>query len=874
MASDGMELSSGIAGLDRLLRGLMAGDNVVWQVQSVEDYVPFIKPYCTKALESGRKLIYFRFARHEPLVDAASGAKVYELDPATGFESFLGEIHAAIEEAGRGAFYVFDCLSDLSADWYSDRMLGNFFMLTCPYLYDLETVTYFALIKDLHSPHAVEPIMETTQIFLDVYRHTGKLYVHPLKVQQRFSPTMHMLHVWNDHGFAPVTNSTTNAEILTASEGSGLEFVRKRLGTWMRTLLRAEQALERVRKEEDAAEEVDAVFHRLLRMVISRDEPVLSLAARYFTLEDLVKICKRMVGTGLIGGKSVGMLLARAILHHNDTRWDKLLEVHDSFYVGSDVFYTYLVVNGCWWARERLRDPQHFLQDAEQARRRILTGSFPAHLERQFENVLDYFGQSPIIVRSSSLLEDNFGNAFAGKYDSIFCVNQGSRHRRLDDFISAVKTIYASALSERALRYRARRGILDRDEQMALLIQRVSGDIQGDFYYPQIAGVGYSFNPYVWSEDIDPRAGMLRLVFGLGTRAVDRADDDYTRLVALNAPLRTPEGDASHGRVYMQHKVDALDLQGNLLVSRDFQDVLPGRPQAPLDLFVSRDTDLEREARNRGMQGVTAWTLSFKKLLSETTFAEDMRGMLQAIHEAYDYTVDVEFTANFTDAKDYRINLVQCRPFAVKSSSMFIQPPHDIAAEDLLLTSAGPVIGHSRSEVLDRIVYVVPATYGQLPINERYAIARLIGQILHCQEDKPPGTIMLLGPGRWGTSTPSLGVPVSFTEISRAAILCEIVAMREDLVPDVSLGTHFFGEMVEMEMLYLALFPEREGTFLSKAFFEESPNRLSALLPRAATYSHVIRVIDPAEAASGRTLRLHADMMKQKVVCYAGGVSA
>ncbi len=93
--------------------------------------------------------------------------------------------------------------------------------------------------------------------------------------------------------------------------------------------------------------------------------------------------------------------------------------------------------------------------------------------------MLDYFGQSPIIVRSSSLLEDNFGNAFAGKYDSVFCVNQRPREKRLEDLLSAVRTIYASTMSERALMYRARRGILDRDEQMGLLVQRVSGSQQG-----------------------------------------------------------------------------------------------------------------------------------------------------------------------------------------------------------------------------------------------------------------------------------------------------------------------------------------------------------------------------------------------------------
>ena len=168
-----------------------------------------------------------------------------------------------------------------------------------------------------------------------------------------------------------------------------------------------------------------------------------------------------MIGTGLIGGKSVGMLLARAILKKTDPRWNELLEAHDSFFIGSDVFYSFLVENGCWWLRQKQSDPKTFLDGVEEARRRILVGSFPDYIVKEFSEMLDYFGQSPIIVRSSSLLEDNYGNAFAGKYESVFCANQGPHHKRLEDFLSAVKTIYASTMSEKALRYRAQRGLLD-----------------------------------------------------------------------------------------------------------------------------------------------------------------------------------------------------------------------------------------------------------------------------------------------------------------------------------------------------------------------------------------------------------------------------
>ena len=170
---------------------------------------------------------------------------------------------------------------------------------------------------------------------------------------------------------------------------------------------------------------------------MSRDERVIGLAQQYLSLTDMMAIKRWMIGTGLIGGKAVGVLLARAILKRTQPRWSELLEIHDSFFIGSDVFYTFLVRNGCWWVRDKQKHPATFLDGAETARRRILRGDFPDYTVQQFSDTLDYFGQSPMIVRSSSLLEDNFGNAFAGKYDSVFCVNQGPREKRLEDLLSA-----------------------------------------------------------------------------------------------------------------------------------------------------------------------------------------------------------------------------------------------------------------------------------------------------------------------------------------------------------------------------------------------------------------------------------------------------
>jgi pyruvate,water dikinase len=844
---------TGLPALDRVVRGLRAGDNVVWQVDAIEDYAHLVAPFVDRALADGRRLVYFRFARHAPLVEEGRGAEIHRLEAGIGFESFTASIHRAIERAGRGAYYVFDCLSDLAADWYSDLMLGNFFMVTCPYLYELETVTYFALFRDAHSHEAIDAIRSTTQLLLDVFRHERDLYVHPLKVQGRHSPTMYLPHVWDGQDFRPLTQSSILAEALADISERRLDGVA-RLDVWDRRFLHAREVLDGARGGIRPWADVQEVFQPLLRMVLTRDERLLDLASRCLDLADLLAIRRRLVGTGLVGGKAAGMLLARAILLKSDPHWRRRLEPHDSWFIGSDVFYTYLVRNGCWRARQKQREEASFLEGAAEARERIRAGTFPEFFLQQLVTMLEYYGQSPIIVRSSSLLEDSFGNAFTGKYESVFCPNQGSPEERLEHLLAAVKDVYASAMSEEALRYREHRGLLDRDEQMAILVQRVSGAVHGRFFYPQAAGVALSYNPYVWNHAIDPEAGVVRLVFGMGTRAVERSDDDYTRIVALNAPQLRHETTLDEVTEYAQRRVDVIDLESNTFSSELVDRVVRESPDLPIDLFA---TPREEEGD---------FVLTFEKLLWATPFVDETRSVLGTLRDAYRYPVDVEFTANFLAGGEFRLNLVQCRPLQVKEGGVIVPPPADLAADRVVLASRGPVVGQSTSAPVDRVVYVDPDAYSVLPTQDRHEVARIIGRLNRLPVPGERRTF-LLGPGRWGSTTPSLGVPVTFAEIQRVSAICEILKMG-NVIPDVSLGSHFFNDLVESNMLYVALYPTRPGNRLDEDRLRAAPNRLAELLPDDARLAPVVHVVDLPLAGDGLVLRLHADCVKQEVLCW------
>jgi hypothetical protein len=483
----------------------------------------------------------------------------------------------------------------------------------------------------------------------------------------------------------------------------------------------------------------------------------------------------------------------------------------------------------------------------------VLEGTFPDFALRRFVALLEHYGQSPIIVRSSSLLEDGFGNAFTGKYESVFCANQGSPEERLREFVAAVRTVYASAMSEEALRYRERRGLLDRDEQMAVLVQRVSGAVHGDLYFPQIAGVALSYNPYVWNAGIDPQAGVLRLVFGLGTRAVDRADDDYTRLVALNAPSLRPETTLDEKTEYAQHRVDVLDLAARRLTSVPFSTAASSAPGLPLRLFGMR--------RPEG-----PWVLTFDELLWGTPLVERMREILTRLREAYRQPVDVEFTGNFLADGELRLNLVQCRPLQVREGGAIVPPPERLPESSVLLRSRGPIVGPSAQTPIDRVVYVDPDAYVQLGTGDRHEVARVVGRVLRL-DPEVDRKVMLLGPGRWGTTTVALGVPVSFAEIQRVSVLVEIMRLG-DVVPDVSLGSHFFNDLVEESMLYVAVYPAHPGHALDEARLRAAPNGLARLLPDDARLADVVRVVDLAPGDGRQVLWLNCDCVRQEAVAY------
>ncbi len=838
--------TTGWKGLDEVLGGLAPGDNVVWSVENIDDYRELVASYERAAADAGLHRIYFRFGNHPRLLDESPGLKIHQLDPSNGFEPFVRNIHRVIETVGPGAAYIFDSLSDLARAWYSDEALGNFFILTCPRLFHLRTFTYFGILRDEHSSSATEPIRETTQFLLDVFSLDGRLYIRPVKVQDRSNERMNTLHVQDGERLLPVEESVILARILGRTRGPRLN-QDAAPGFWNRLTREMERALALKRNSGITEAEERSLLERVRAHFRVHRSGISSLAEEFLTLEDFYEIRKRQIGAGSIGGKALGMLVARAILRREAPDLVGRLEAHDSFFVGAEVFVTYLARNGIWWIRERQSEEGGLFEGIEEGRKRILRGEFSDSALRQFEDMLDYFGEAPCIARSSSILEDARGNAFSGKYESIFLSNVGSREERLNALLDAIRKVYASIFNRETLLYRKARNLLKSEERMALLIMRVSGRRRGRYFFPQAAGVGLSYNPYRWHPEIDPAAGVIRLVFGLGTRAVDRSDDDYTRLVALNSPLRRTEASSDEQLDHCQRRIDVLDLERRSLMAVPIENLVPVCKDFPLELYVQR------------LAGDMPW-VTFHDLLRHPAVIDDFRRMLAVLEKAYHHPVDIEFALNFLPDGTYRIHLLQCRTFQIQKDAARGEIDPETVPGRRILEARGAVIGIGREIPIHDVLHVSVKDYSALGERDRYLVGKLIETL--AQQHAPERNLLLVGPGRWGTSSPSLGIPVRAGRIALACAVCEIVAMHSGLVPDVSLGTHFFNDLVEHDLLYFACFAGKKGNAVDEPWLLSRPSQTEHLLGKPHKLARVVRWIDTASDG----MILHADPFYQTAV--------
>ncbi len=866
-------VSSGNKALDELLQGIRLGDNVVWQVDSLKEYARFAVSFVSQSIADGLKCIYLRFASHEPILEPREGLTIINVDPSPGFDYFSADVHRIIDTTGTKICYVFDNLSDLVNKWATDELLANFFQVTCSHLFELDTVTYFALTRNQHDSNTVARIRDTTQILLDVYHANNQAYIHPLKVWDRYSSQMFLPHRISGNNLLPVFQSGDAAAISALARKRQVRILSGSIAPWDSVYAKLLQYQKnQVNTADETTGEIAALRQELTRMLFGNQPEFNRLADNLLTVDDLIKIRDRLIGSGRIGGKAAGMLLARKVLLQkgNGIDYSRILEEHDSFFIGSNVFFTFLINNNLFRLRLRLsQNSQITREEFEKVERHFLEGTFPREIMDQFKDMLDYFGQAPIIVRSSSLLEDSYGNAFAGKYRSEFCANQGTSEKRLEAFLRAVKLVYASALNPDALAYRKKRGLGEGDEQMAILVQRVSGIPYRKYFFPTLAGVAFSRNLYVWNDRINPEKGMIRLVFGLGTRAVNRVGSDYPRMIAVSHPELRPETGTKIVK-YSQKNVDVLDLETNEFTTRPVVKVLEPADYPHLWLLASMMVEgyLQDPIYRPLDASPQSLVLTFNNLIKQTRLIKILEDILMKLEKAWRHPVDVEFTAHIEKDRTILVNVLQCRPLRVPhTAESLIKLPRQLAKENILFESdrtlSGGIVDNIRY-----IIYVDPFEYAEIPsINLKRSLGWIVGQINEALRNTKE-KVMAVGPGRWGSTNIDLGVSVSYANIDNVKVLVEVGRIEAGHEPELSYGTHFFQDLIEAEIIYLPVFPDRSTARFNKTFFAESPNSLGDLLPELIDFGDYVRLIDVSSAYNGAYAHVIADPQTRKSICY------
>ena len=612
----------------------------------------------------------------------------------------------------------------------------------------------------------------------------------------------------------------------------------------------------------------------LMRQFVSDHIDFLTVARNYVQVRDLDVVAQRIIGPregmGRIGGKAAGLLLADKILrqHYQNAGREPLmpLKTPDSYYLRSDLNDEFVRRNGLMeYASQKYKSQEAIEADYPLLRELFHAGSFPPEVVSRIRKLLEKLGPTPLIVRSSSLLEDSLGAAFSGKYRSIFLANQGSLSNRLIRFLSAVKEVYAGVLSADPLVYRRERDLIDYDEFMAILIQPVVGRTYRHYYFPLFAGVAFSRNDYYrWDRRIRREDGLVRLVAGLGTRAVDRVSAEYPRMIALTVPSLRPQGDVDEICRQSQRRVDVVNLRTNRFETLNFTDAIEAEPPPNFDLVAS----IVEEEALRPIVGNFVDTsrqsicLTFDKLIESTPFAPHMREVLSVLEKGYGCPVDIEFAS---DGKDFY--LLQCRPLAQKIEASRVRVPTDVEPKRVLFNAQRDVMnGIVRN--IEYIVYVPAEAYDDVSdLTTKQMIGRVVGQL----NQKLHGSrFILLGPGRWGSNDINLGVRVNYADIRNSRALIEVAHEKDGYVPEVSFGTHFFQDLVESGISYLPLYPDEPGGIFNADFLLNSPNRLPKLLPNHKSFAPIVRAIHVPEVAEGEYAHLLMDGENELALCYLG----
>lgn len=542
------------------------------------------------------------------------------------------------------------------------------------------------------------------------------------------------------------------------------------------------------------------------------------------------------IGQGSLGGKARGLAFIDSIIKKrakSEELPDVEINIPRTVVLCTDIFDEFMASNRLYQLALSNASDNDILNH-------FLAAKLPERVREDLMSLFDVVDR-PLAVRSSSLLEDSHYQPFAGVYSTYMIPRCENREVMLRNLTNAVKGVYASVFYSASKTYmNATRNVIDQ-EKMAVIIQEVVGDFSGDVYFPSFSGVGRSLNYYpIGNERTDD--GIAQVAVGLGKYIVDggtalRFCPRYPRAVlqtsTLDLALKSTQ--TRFDALLNNDGTEVFTTDDGLnIVTLNINDYA-GRPE--LDYMVSTynatDDMLVDNNRGRGRRVVT-----FANILRDNVFplADAVDFMLRVGQHAMDRPVEVEFAGQINHnarpgESRGQIYWLQIRPIVDPKNQVdaaLLQTP-----DSGLIVRSNSALGHGSPARMDTVVYVKPEAFNSL---RSEAIAAEIADINRRLSAKGVNYI-LIGPGRWGTSDPALGIPVKWTDIANARMIVETTLENFNVEP--SQGTHFFQNLTSFGVGYLTVNPFTSGGFFDVEFLNGRPAEIET------DYVRVVRFDSP-----------------------------
>ena len=506
------------------------------------------------------------------------------------------------------------------------------------------------------------------------------------------------------------------------------------------------------------------------------------------------------MGDGSLGGKARGLaFLNRLIEKHSLTdRYENIsISIPRSIVISTEYFDEFILENGLQYVIDSELSDDEILSEFVASR---LPEGLISGLKTYLKTV-----DTPLAVRSSSKLEDSNYQPFAGVYSTYMIPHVDNKDMMLRILDKAIKSVYASVFYNGSRTYIQTTGNLQSEEKMAVVIQNICGSEHNGLYYPLISGVGRSVNFYpIGGERMED--GIVNVVFGLGKSVVEggktlRFSPEFPKkILQLSQPYLAMRDS--------QKMMFALDLRpGAFKISRNegvnlahipVTEVIPDYANSNL-VFSTYSAVNSRIVP--GVEESGARIVSFDAILKYGKYplAKALSEIMDICRKELLCEVEIEFAADVAPSGKLSLKLLQVRPISSYSAEQEVNFDELKTSLGTLFLESGKALGNGFVNDVSHIVYIAPDKFNSLSTRE---IAAELAEINNTFKSRNEGYI-LIGPGRWGSSDPNLGIPVIWSDISEAKMIVEYSMPGFQVEP--SQGTHFFQNITSLGVGYLSI---------------------------------------------------------------------